>query len=163
MDIPKKGEPIKRHPALQDISRANHDILTFCLNLNLGLRNKTDITRINAYINAITKDFLIQNFDFKTRKLYKLIQSNPLTYQQTQDFKQYFNFLKKIEDKTIEEILEFERIVYTQVRLDERIILNEIQNNCSDKDIQKLSKDFEKIPTSCIKWIDTFWKNKPSK
>jgi hypothetical protein len=94
MEIPKRGNPIQRHPLLKNISKANHDILVFCLNINLGLRNQVEITQINQYINHIVEEFLFANFQFKKLFLNPLVENEEKAVKQSNDFWERFNDLK---------------------------------------------------------------------
>lgn len=53
----KNPRPIKRHPRLQPISRANHQGLMFCLLLEKGLRRSIAVDRLAAFTEFFWTNF----------------------------------------------------------------------------------------------------------
>lgn len=158
MDIPKRGQPIKRHTKLKALSRVNHDILVFCLNINLGIRANCSLDRINKYINAYTETSLLSNLNFKKNYLYPLISNEEIAVNASINY--YYELVKQglVMQKTLEEIILFEKTVYTQIRIEERILLNALQDYGEEASIVKLKEQFVKLPLGCMRWDDAFWK-----
>ena len=148
--------PIKRHKALQNLSREHHDGLVFALRLQKGVAKKADIKSIEAYTDWFWEDHLKHHFKMEEEHLFpkygfdkKLVKK---AKQQHQDLASLF----AISSKSYQDFKKIYTLLQQHIRLEERELFMEIQDHLDETELA----EFEKIHTaqnSCENWPDRFW------
>ena len=86
-------KPIKRHEALQNLSREHHEILTFGLRLKKGIQKEANLKIMNAYIDWFWESYLESHFQLEENQLFPLYKYSNLILQaesQHQELEVYF-------------------------------------------------------------------------
>ncbi|RUA11841.1 MAG: hemerythrin domain-containing protein, partial [Flavobacteriia bacterium] len=65
--------PIKRHQALQGVSREHHHGLLLCWKIRTGISKKTAVERIKAYVDWFYKTYLVPHFEFEERHIFPIL------------------------------------------------------------------------------------------
>lgn len=148
--------PIKRHQALQNLSREHHDALVFVLRLKKGLAKNAKISDMQNYCNWFWKAYLVAHFQMEEVHLFPLLGDGHLLIisakKQHRQLKQLFNHSAKNETdfKQIVTLLE------KHIRFEERKLFNLIQNTVAEERL----KQFEKLHSKqqiCGNWTTQFW------
>jgi len=149
-------KPIKRHEALQNLSREHHEILTFGLRLKKGIQKEANLKIMNAYIDWFWESYLESHFQLEENQLFPLYKDSNLILQaesQHQELEVYFQ--KK--NRNVAEIKLMYLLLEKHIRFEERTLFNKIQNELSAKELKHFE---EKHLTQqvCPFWKDSFWK-----
>ncbi|MCH8534882.1 MAG: hemerythrin domain-containing protein [Flavobacteriaceae bacterium] len=152
----KQNKPIKRHPSLQNLSREHHDILIFGLRLKKGIQKNASLEVINNYVIWFWNNYLKAHFKMEETELFPLIQELSSTSKALQQHK-YLKFLLMKQNRNYEDLIELYSHIEKNVRFEERILFNEVQEFLSKN---QLSSFQEKHPNqlTCALWSDPFWK-----
>ncbi|NBB88973.1 MAG: hypothetical protein GVX96_04215 [Bacteroidetes bacterium] len=154
----KKGRPpLKRHTALQPLSRANHQGLMFCLLLDKGLKNKVEASRMQSFAIHFYESYW-QAHRIRLRDILKqmLDASHPARNQFQKEYEtltEHWTQMPATDSAGhIEKLKEHLR---SFIRWQERHLFMELQTKYLSQ-VEKLS-----IPEAgadvCASWPDPFW------
>lgn len=149
-------KPIKRHPALQNLSREHHTVLIFELRLKKGIQKKVDLERLNKYIDWFWNDYLLSHFQLEEKYLFtKFIQlpNTKLAIQQHKDLKVLFENKARDEASIIQLYKDLEK----HIRFEERVLFNEIQTIANEEELREYAT-LHPSEKQCMLWNDAFWK-----
>lgn len=134
------NRPLKRHPALQPLSREHHHILLLGFKIRQGLKNNIEPERIRKYCTWFFDYYLQPHFEKEEFHLTHLLESDSeITSRLQHNHQKVSDAFKEMKTFDIP-IKVFELIVVSHVRFEERVLFEEIQNNLTDEDIQYLEK-----------------------
>lgn len=148
--------PIKRHPALQPLSRDHHRGLLFCWKIREGLKRTIAVDRIRAYAQWFWKDHLFPHFELEEKHIFPVLGMDNVLIQQAIKEHQLLKsliFEDHFSEKTLQKI---QTALNDHIRFEERILFNEIQRNASESQWQTIEKTHTD-PSSCEIWPDRFW------
>ncbi len=153
------SKPLRRHPALQPLSRANHQGLMFCLLLDKGLRKKVEATRMQAFAIHFYESYW-QAHRIRLRDILKqlLHSSHPAWIQFQEEHEILSEHWTQMQSIAATERLEkLKELLRSFIRWQERHLFMELQAKYLVK-IEKLS-----IPEAgadvCASWPDPFWES----
>lgn len=152
----QKHSPIKRHTALQAISRDHHHILMLCWKIRIGFRKGISSERMKAYALWFYRERLLRHFEIEESRIFSLIgKEHQLVKKALSERRKLHKLFQFKEDaeiclSLIEEKLE------AHIRFEERVLLNEIQNRFSDDTLNQLNLQ-NAIPPFCDNESDLFW------
>lgn len=148
-------KPLKRHPALQPISRQHHKVLQCCFKIRKGLDAGIDPKQIIDYINYFFDDF------------YNSHQSTQQTINTALTNKHGLNDTYRTSERKIIELkkclisshdlLIFENVLYKHVRWEERVLFEWIQNNIDEDVLIKVTTEHPVNENWCELYSDKFW------
>ena len=148
--------PLKRHPALQPLSREHHEILLAVWKLRQGLAAGVAPERMTMYVHHFAAHYL-QPHVAKEKAVVDLLPSVELAVQQ------YHIAVKEIEKNiaavhrqpdTIK-IEELANLIYNTVRFEERELFALIQSRLSKEQLQNIGATTAQL--QCPLWPDEFW------
>jgi hemerythrin superfamily protein len=67
------NQPIKRHNALQPLSREHHNALLFCWKIREGIKRQVEPERIKQYVNWFWKTHLANHFQTEERYIFPIL------------------------------------------------------------------------------------------
>src|SRR5678815_388733 len=67
------NQPIKRHNALQPLSREHHNALLFCWKIREGIKRHVEPERIKQYVNWFWKTHLANHFQTEERYIFPIL------------------------------------------------------------------------------------------
>jgi hemerythrin-like domain-containing protein len=152
-----KNKPIKRHSALQNLSREHHDGLVFALRIKKGVAKKASLKDLEAYSNWFWEEYLQSHFQLEEEHLFPLLsEENSLVVKairQHQELALLFN----LPSKTHSDYTEMQLLLNKHIRFEERELFNLMQEVLPEATL----KEFEKLHTEqhlCSIWDTEFWK-----
>ena len=148
--------PLKRHKALQNLSREHHDGLVFALRLQKGITKKAHIHEMEAYVDWFWQSHLNPHFQLEEQHLFPMcVESNDLVLKaktQHRDIKSLID----TQPKTYEVLKRLYQHIQTHIRFEERELFMCIQDQLSEEDLAKFHKIHSK-QTECGLWWNRFW------
>ena len=150
-------KPIKRHPALQNLSREHHDILVFGLRVKKGIAKQAKVSDLQDYSDWFWANYLKEHFELEEESLFPLfnIKSDLLqtALAQHQDLKLQFNK----PEKSISDFKKLYESLKQHIRFEERELFNKIQNQVDESSLNNFS-NLHKKQQACGVWLNAFWK-----
>ena len=150
-------EPIKRHEALQPLSRDHHDGLLLCFKIRQGLKKEVEPQRIWAYIRHFYNHHLEEHFRDEERYLFPFLESDREGVQRAlEDHSQIERMLSQSASR--ERCEKLEQILKAHIRFEERVLFNEFQDSLKDNQLWEIHSWLHTPQKSCdLSWEDKFW------
>ncbi|WP_410004948.1 hemerythrin domain-containing protein [Aequorivita nionensis] len=152
----EKKKPIKRHKALQPLSRQHHFGLLFSWKLRKGFSKNIEMERMQKYAKWFYEHEIKPHFKDEEKYLFPILEDdNELVERALKEhrrLKRLFNDTKNPEKSlnNLEEELD------AHIRFEERILFNEIQKVATEAQLEKIEEihnGIEKSPD----YHDPFW------
>ena len=151
-------KPIKRHKALQPISREHHHGLLLSWKIREGFRHKVAPERIKKYTDWFWKNHLIAHFEFEEAYIFPLLENDSILIKRAlrehRRLKSLFSATDKIETNL--SLIEEELIAH--IRFEERILFQEVQRIASEEQLNMIENKHSKNMAEV--WEDEFWLKK---
>ena len=133
-----ENKPIKRHKALQPISREHHHGLLLCWKIREGFKRNIAVDRIDNYAKWCWKTHLADPFEIEETHLFPVLEKGNKLVEQA-----------KAEHKRIKQLFENEANrqaslnsiadeLEQHIRFEERVLFNEIQAKASSEQLQNI-------------------------
>ena len=151
------NKPIKRHKALQNLSREHHDGLIFALRLQKGVAKKAELQDMEEYATWFWKHHLVPHFEMEETHLFPRLDDE---HELVKEAKQQHLELKSFFDVKSKSYLDFERIyklLQKHIRLEERELFNLIQKQLNENQLKEFH-DIHDSQQACEVWPNPFWK-----
>ena len=149
-------KPIKRHIALQPVSREHHDGLMCCFKIRNGLAKNIALKRISEYVHWFCKEHLEPHFQLEEQHIFPLLPAahelNQRAAEEHALLRSYFNR----DDFTADELIAFEQLLEKHIRFEERVMFNVIQESSTDEQLKEAMK-LHTESDHCDVWPDVFW------
>jgi iron-sulfur cluster repair protein YtfE (RIC family) len=135
-----KPKPLKRHKALQPLSREHHHGLLLSWKIRTGFSKNIEIERIKTYADWFFNNELIPHFELEEAHIFPILKAdNELVKRALAEhrrLKRLFNDEKDIERSLhkIEEELE------QHIRFEERILFPEIQKTATEAQLARIEE-----------------------
>lgn len=150
-------KPIKRHKAIQPLSRAHHQDLLLCWKIRTGFKSGIEPERIKKYVVWFYNTYIIDHFEVEEKHIFPILGEQHVLIQKA--LAQHRRLRRLIQDEknlTIS-LNRFEEELESHIRFEERILFNEIQEVASQEQLQMLEKFL--IDTDFVENTeDVFWK-----
>jgi hypothetical protein len=150
------SRPLKRHPALQPLSREHHHILLLGFKIRQGLKNDIEPERIVEYCIWFLKSYLEPHFEKEEFHLSHVLTSNSEfilelkhNHQQVKD--EFQNLAA-----SNSELKNLEKCLVAHVRFEERDIFEKIQSQLTEENISYLENHLEEAKFQ-EQYRDVFW------
>ncbi len=152
----EKKTPIKRHKALQPLSRQHHFGLLFSWKLRKGFSKNIEIERLSEYAKWFFKNEIQQHFRDEEIHVFPILgNDNELVTGALKEHRRIEYLFK--DTKNPEKSLScLEEELEAHIRFEERILFNEIQKVATAeqlKKIEEIHRHVEKTP----EYKDLFW------
>lgn len=151
-------KPIKRHKALQPVSREHHFGLLLSWKIRKGFKLNIELERIKAYSNWFWEHLLRPHFDFEEQYMFpilgpehKLIKKAIKEHNRLQ---RLFTATNKIEQNL--SLIEEELIAH--IRFEERILFKALQDKATKQQLKVIKQAHQKVVVE--DWKDEFWLKK---
>ncbi|QSS96513.1 hemerythrin domain-containing protein [Psychroflexus sp. ALD_RP9] len=149
-------KPLKRHPALQNLSREHHDILVFALRLKKGLK-KAEIDNIRSYIDWFWKHYLYVHFQQEELYLFPITSEATNLTKKAQEYHEKLEQLFKTNQIEKLHVIKIYKMLVVYVRFEERKLFPEIQTKLSEYELEIYTKNHQ-AQLNCPYWDKPFWK-----
>lgn len=150
-------KPIKRHPALQNLSREHHDGLVFALRLQKGIAKKADLLDMKAYSDWFWENYLVDHFKLEEEILFPLLGNEHDLVLKAKKQHLALKSLFELPSKTFSDFEKIHDLLQQHIRFEERELFNVMQGKVAEKDLLQ----FEKLHSEqkvCSFWENQFWK-----
>lgn len=149
-------KPLKRHKALQPLSREHHHGLLLSWKIRAGFSKNIEPERIKIYADWFFKTHLTLHFEMEEQHIFSILEpNNELVKKALADHK----LLRRLfTDENIEMALsKIEEVLDAHIRFEERVLFPEIQKTVTELqlvDIEKIHQEIDFVD----KLDDEFWK-----
>lgn len=149
------SKSLKRHIALQPISREHREILSFCLNIEKGIKKGASIQDMQAYSYWFWTHHLEKHFMIEEESLFPLMEKeDPLIQKAMKDhFEITIHFRSTEYSNNL--LRELGQKLHDHVRFEERVLFQSIQSGVSEVKLNKLQ--IESNGMNSCDWITPFW------
>lgn len=150
-------KPLKRHKALQPLSREHHHGLLLAWKIRAGFNKKVNVDRIKVYADWFFKTHLIPHFEVEETHIFTILgNDNDLVKRALSDHRRLSRLFEQTEDleknlSLIEEELD------KHIRFEERILFPEIQKAATEAQFAHIERIHQSEPFE-DKLDDEFWK-----
>jgi len=148
--------PIKRHPALQPMSREHHHGLLLCWKIREGFRKNIEPERIKRYCDWFWENQLQDHFREEERHLFPILGQKhefvKRAVSEHQNLEALFTDQKNPEQSLQRISEELDR----HIRFEERILFNEIQEQATSKQLEEIDRHHSDGKFK-EEWDDEFW------
>jgi len=153
------SEPIKRHEALQPLSREHHQGLLLAMKVGKGLKKGVALNRIKKYVDWFFSHYLESHFEAEEKYAFPILGDNHAGIQQAlEEHRKIEAFVKSpMHGIQEEKLIEFKQLLEGHIRLEERQLFNEIQEKASEEELVEMNKHLQEADF-CLNWPDEFWK-----
>ncbi len=151
-----KTKPIKRHKALQGLSRDHHHSLLLSWKIRAGFSKGVSPDRIKRYADWMFENHILPHFGLEEKYMFPVLEADhPLVKKALSEHRRLTRLFNQEEDITkalglIEEELE------QHIRFEERVLFQEIQKVANAEQLEQIDKahDHEKFQDN---EEDPFW------
>ena len=149
-------KPIKRHIALQPLSRQHHFGLLFSWKLRKGFAKNIDISRIAEYSKWFYEKEIKPHFEAEERHLFVILDSeNELIIRALKEHRAIERLFNDTENPS-HSLPILGDLLQEHIRFEERIIFNEIQKFATPEQLDKIEEIHQDLPTH-YDYSDPFW------
>jgi iron-sulfur cluster repair protein YtfE (RIC family) len=149
-------KPIKRHPALQPLSRDHHIGLLLCFKIREGLKYDIEPWRIKAYTDWSWEQELAPHFKLEEQYAFPVLgKDHPLVQQALKEHHELHRLFETGTDLP-ETLLQIEEKLKQHIRFEERVLFNEIQQQATREQLAKIEAS-HRGSKDCELWPDKFW------
>lgn len=149
-------KPLKRHKALQPLSREHHYGLLLSWKIRAGFRKNIEAQRIKLYADWFFRTHLIPHFEKEETYIFPLLeQDNKRVKKALADHRRIKRLFAETDDdaKTLSKI---EEALDEHIRFEERILFPEIQEKATEAQLLDIEKTHHEIDF-IDKLDDQFW------
>ncbi|WP_324719040.1 hemerythrin domain-containing protein [Salinimicrobium sp. HB62] len=150
-------KPLKRHKALQPLSREHHQGLLLCWKIREGLKKGVEHERIKSYTDFFFSSQLRPHFNFEEKEIFPLLgNEHPLTLRALKEHHRLESLFQG--EASEENFSSIEKELNRHIRFEERELFSELQETTSEEKLQQIShKEEEVITPNPDDWDDKFW------
>ncbi|MAU16955.1 MAG: cation-binding protein [Muricauda sp.] len=148
--------PIKRHSALQGVSREHHHGLLLCWKIRTGLSKNIPPERIKAYVDWFYETYLVPHFDMEETYIFPILgKDHPWIRKAFADHRR-LNRLFTTPTANMKTLGQIEETLEQHIRFEERQLFNHVQQVASATQLEIIEKQHnnEKFKDNTD---DTFW------
>lgn len=152
----KERKPIKRHIALQPLSRQHHFGLLFSWKLRKGFSKNIDIERLQEYAKWFYTTEIKPHFEDEENYIFPILEAdNELVERALKEHRRIKRLFQDTENPK-KSLHQLEEELDAHIRFEERILFNEIQKIATKEQLQKIT-DIHKEPVTPPEYHDNFW------
>ena len=153
-------KPIKRHPALTELSKDHHFGLLLSWKIRKAKEFNIETSRVAKYIIHFFETDLEYHFKEEEELLFtKLPKSDPMNIRANFEHKLMRDLIGKMKkDDSIDTIDEFSTILENHIRFEERELFDQIQESFSPIELDSIGQELKsRIRPKTTMWSDVFW------
>ena len=150
--------PIKRHEALQQLSRDHHHGLLLCFKIRQGVKKEVDLERIRNYNTYFFKNYLTSHFREEEEHVFPLLgKDHPFIMKALEQHRELEAKFKEGNGNE-EQLLALADALENHIRFEERELFNFIQEEATEEDLRKLKEVLNhENPNVDANWTDHYW------
>jgi len=151
-----KNPPLKRHKALQNLSREHHDSLVFVLRLQKGVANKSSIKEMEDYIQWYWEVHLKAHLEIEENHLFPMLSKNEISVEKVYQEHEQIKKIIRQQPKSKESITNLFQVLKAHIRFEERELFMLIQDKLSNQELAEFGLIHSR-QIECGLWINRFW------
>lgn len=152
----KKSKPIKRHIALQPLSRQHHFGLLFSWKLRKGFSKNIAIERLHDYAKWFFQHEIKPHFAEEEKYIFPILnEENEMIVRALREHRRIERLFNDAENPE-KSLSLLEEELDAHIRFEERILFNEIQKVATEAQLQKI-EDIHAEPETHREYDDAFW------
>jgi len=132
-------KPMKRHKALQPLSREHHHGLLLSWKIRAGFSKNVEPKRMKTYADWFFKSHLIPHFEMEEEHIFTILDAdNELVKRALADHRR----LKRLfaEEDITTALSNIEEVLDAHIRYEERILFPEIQKAATEAQLEQIEK-----------------------
>ncbi len=154
------ASPIKRHDALQPISREHHFGLLLCWKIQKAASKNLSAERVFKYVRFAFETELLPHFHLEEKVVFTVLgNDHPMVKQALEEHQrlEYLITQAEVSNQTLEEI---RVLLNDHIRFEERILFQKIQEVATEEAYEKMivAHDNHDKAKPGGSWEDEFWK-----
>lgn len=154
----EKPKPIKRHEALQPLSRQHHFGLLFSWKIRKGFAKEISIDRMKAYADWFFEKEIRPHFKLEEEFVFPVLgQDDPLIERALEEHKEIKELFEDTKNPSNSLIILEEKLT-DHIRFEERTLFNKIQEAATKSEMEKIDEIHLQISTP-DDYTDAFWEN----
>ena len=154
----KERKPLKRHIALQPLSRQHHFGLLFSWKLRKGFSKKIAIERLHDYAQWFFREEIKPHFEAEEKYVFSILNNDDkLIVRALKEHRRIERLFNDAEDMN-KSLSLLEEELAAHIRFEERVLFNKIQKVATEAQLQKID-EIHKEPELRKDYHDTFWEN----
>ncbi|MCG9972572.1 hemerythrin domain-containing protein [Christiangramia crocea] len=150
-------KPIKRHKALQPLSREHHYGLLLCWKIRQGFKLNIEPERIKSYIDWFQLNYLKPHFEAEEKLIFPILGNDydlvKRALTEHRRLEKLFNQESELE-KTLKQI---EKELDLHIKFEERVLFNKIQKEATSDQLEVIKEHHQDGNFSDDDWEDHFW------
>lgn len=148
---------MRRHTALQPLSREHHHGLALCRKIRQGFEQEVAHERIKQYADWFWLNHLVVHFEVEEKYVFPILGNEHKAVKRAlaehRRLKRLFNETKEV----AKSLILIEEELADHIRFEERVLFNEIQSFASPEQLQ-LVEGCHHEELYVDDWQDKFWK-----
>ncbi len=150
------SNPLKRHPALQPLSREHHYGLLLSWKIREGFKRNIAPERIKKYADWFWENHLYPHFNAEEKYLFSILPAHNEHIRKALSEHRRLKRLFAEEDEPIRTLSLIEEELENHIRFEERVLFNEIQQQATPEQLALIEQQHQHTPAD--NWNDEFWK-----
>ena len=128
-------KPLKRHKALQPLSREHHHGLLLSWKIRSGFSKNIETERIKTYADWFFENHLIPHFEMEEKYLFSILEEDNDLVKRAMAEHRRLKRLFTDEKDVLKSLHKIEEELEQHIRFEERILFPEIQKNATDEQL----------------------------
>lgn len=154
----EKKKPIKRHKALQPLSRQHHFGLLFSWKLRKGFSKNIAPERLQKYAAWFFEEEIKPHFEAEEKYVFPVLdENNELIVRALKEHRRLERLFKEAVNPE-KSLSQLEEELDAHIRFEERILFNEIQKVATESQLEKIAEIHAETETP-PEYSDPFWEN----
>ncbi|MBR9845633.1 MAG: hemerythrin domain-containing protein [Algicola sp.] len=151
-----KHKPLKRHKALQPLSREHHQGLLLSWKIRTGFKKNIEPERIKTYANWFFENHLIPHFEIEETLIFPILEpEHELIKRALAEHRRLKRLFTETENDT-KTLIKIEEELEQHIRFEERILFPEIQKVATEEQLLHIENVHQ--PDSFEdNLVDAFW------
>ncbi len=153
-------KPLKRHQALQPLSKEHHFALLLCWKIRKGQELNIEPNRIGDFVKQMWDHQIAEHFEIEEKYIFSILEpDNKLLHEALSDHKTIKRLILN-EPFTEKSLNRLEEKLEQHIRMEERQLFPHIQSIASNEQL-KAVQTHHTLPIAEMPWNDRFWETGP--
>lgn len=133
-----ENKPLKRHQALQPLSREHHHGLQLCWKIRTGFKKNIEIVRIRQYAVWFYENYLLPHFEIEEKYIFPVLDKDNDLIKKALSEHRKIRRLFQAETDLYKNLNLIEELLERHIRFEERVLFNQIQSVATDEQLQQI-------------------------
>ncbi|HLS31624.1 MAG TPA: hypothetical protein VK021_12265 [Flavobacteriaceae bacterium] len=143
----------------ESISEEHYKVLMFGWKLAEGLRNNVETKRLKAYADWFYQQYLLPHFKLEQEHVFPIMGLKNVRVKRALANHRRLQRLFEDQENIRRSLNLIEEEIGRFIRFEERVLLKQIQEKASEKQLQEINDFHEQLAISDQDWEDEFWES----